>query len=184
MRHAQLAARLTAALALLLALAGCFETRGEVFKSDAAVSVPGLEGIYATSTNRYAVAAVPGSSDYTFTNPTNPKDGPGRFRAVPVGADLYAVQLRLDEWDADLYWEILFRVVRKGEAIERIVAVDPDLGATEALAAKNGIELLKSPTDSADDPKILTGSPEAVANFLRALATLPAKPGEVYRRVR
>jgi hypothetical protein len=180
----RLAARLTAALAALTLLAGCFETRGEVFKPDAAVAIPGLEGIYVTSTNRYAVAAVPGSSDYAFTNPTNPKDGPGRFRAVPVGADLYAVQLRLDEWDADLYWQLLFRVIRKGDAIERIVALDPDLRPTEALAAKSGIELLKSPSDSADDPKILTGAPEAVANFVKALATLPAKEGEVYRRVR
>ncbi len=184
MRDARFAARLTAALALLMALAGCFETRGEVFKADAAVTVPGLEGIYVTSTNRYAVTAVPGSHDYTFANPTNPKDGPGRFRAVPVGNNLYAVQLRLDEWDTDLYWELLFRVTRKGDAIERIVALEPDLGATEALAAKSGIELLKSPDDSVDDPKILTGSPDAVANFVRALATLPAKEGEVYRRVR
>jgi len=107
--------------------------------------------------------------------------GPGGQNVNKVST---AVQLRLDEWDADLYWQLLFRVIRKGDAIERIVALDPDLRPTEALAAKSGIELLKSPSDSADDPKILTGAPEAVANFVKALATLPAKEGEVYRRVR
>jgi hypothetical protein len=179
-----LAARFTTALALLVLLAGCFQTRGEVFKPEAAVSVPDLEGVYVTSTNRYAVTAIPGGHDYTFTNPSNPEDGPGRFRAVQVGADLYAVQLRLDEWDADLYWQLLFRVIRKGEAIDRIVFLDPDLRAAENLAAKGGIELLEPPKDSVDDPKILTGTPEAVASFVRALATLPAKEGEIYRRVR
>jgi len=184
MRDAGVAARLLAALALVLALGGCFETRGEIFKPEQAVAVPGIEGIYATQTNRYAVTAIPGGHDYAFANPTNPKDGPGRFRAVPVGDDLYAVQLRLDEWDSDLYWELLFRVIRKGDAIERIVTLEPDLRASEALAAKNGIELLKSSEDSVDDPKILTGTPEAVANFVRSLATVPTRDGEIYRRLR
>jgi len=184
MSDGSLAARLVAALALVLALGGCFETRGEIFKPEQAVAVPGIEGVYATQTNRYRVTAIPGTGDYAFANPTNPKDGPGRFRAVLVGDDLYAVQLRLDEWDRDLYWELLFRVIRKGDAIERIVTLEPDLRASEALAAKNGIELLKSSEDSANDPKILTGTPEAVASFMRALSTVPTTNGEIYRRIR
>jgi hypothetical protein len=169
--------RVLSLIGLLLALSSCLGTSEEIFGSDQATLVPGIEGDYVekdgSAENALRVQRIAGSSDYAYFDPKRPETDRGRLRAVSVGGDMYLVQMREDKWPAGRYWQLLFKIERENNAVTRMVVLWSGDDAVTALAAQSGIEFGPPFEGDASGPQTLKGSREAIAAFLKKIPTLP-----------
>lgn len=175
--------RAALALLLLIGLPSCYQTEHEIFGPKEAAIIPGLAGRYASDDNRWVVAQIRHTPDYTIRNLKNPHDPPVRFRAVSLGNDLYLMQLQVDPTKPTV-WHVLFRVTRDNGRITKITQLEPsDDAIKERMRQLSSVTLSPPPEGSLADPQIIGGPVDAVANFLKSFATLPTETETVFKRV-
>jgi len=178
--------RLLGLFGLLLALSSCLGSSEEIFATDQAVNVPGVEGDYVQqgggSGDTLRLERISGSPDYAFFDPKNPDQDRMRLRAVSAGADMYLLQIRDDTWPAGRYWHVLVRVERANNAVARIVLLFPGEAALNTLAAQSGITFGPPGPSDTYGPNTMQGSREAIAAFLKKIPTLPLQEIGTYAK--
>jgi len=172
------------ALVLLIGLAGCYQTEHEIFGPKEAAIIPGLAGRYSDGHGEWIITPIRHTPDYSVRNRSNPQDPPLRFRAVALGNDVYIMQLQVDPKKPNVYWHIVFRVMRKNGRIDEITQLEPDDDAVKARVQQlSSVTLNPPPAGSLGDPETVVGPADAVASLIKSIATLPTKTETVFRRV-
>ena len=189
MRHAVIAPMLI----LGLTLAGCYDTQHEVFGPKEGVIVAGLDGQYALRhpdgvVDHFIVFWAQRGTDYRLIEQHQGFQTFGTFRAVPLGTNLYVVQLSYDTgWtgsrrlrpedavertvkvEPDIFAQTFFRVTRSGGVIVKLDELVPDTGAAWAISQRDGIEMWDQYKGAAG----LSGPHAALGRFLRDLGAVP-----------
>jgi hypothetical protein len=179
------AGRCALAIALLLVVAGCYETAEEIFDARSAVAIPGLEGRYVYGDTAYTISHPASGNDYAFLETTASPPESGTFRAIPAGGDVYLVQMHRDKWAPDVFLQLVFRIARSGDKIRELQQVSVSDKIVRAQAERNGVVLPKEGEKSdsrTGGGASLNGSREGIAAFLRALAAGPFDHADIYTR--
>jgi hypothetical protein len=181
----RLASRLAVLLALLLGMAGCYETDQEIFEAGSAVAIPGLEGRYVNGDTVYIVSRIEGSKDYRYVESAPSPAGEGTLRIVPAGGDVFLVQLHRKEWEPNVHLQLIFRILRSGDAIRELQQLSVGDKLLTTQAEKTGVSLPKEGEQSGSKTGgggAIKGSREAIAAFLRGLAAGPFDHADIYTR--
>ena len=180
------AVRCAIAVMLLLGVAGCYETAGEIFDAKSAVAIPGLEGRYVYGDTAYTVSRPASGNGYGFVETAASPPESGTFRAIPVGGDVYLVQMHRDKWAPNVFLQLVFRIARSGDKIRELQQLSVSDKIVREQAERNGVVLPKE--GEQNDSKTgggasLKGSREGIAAFLRAVAAGPFDHADIYTRV-
>jgi hypothetical protein len=194
------------ALLVILATAGCYETKYQVFSRADSVAIPGLEGRYLLDMDGkpgvFTVFRADHGNDYRFHGEGPKKSDEsldGVFRAIRVDDDLYIAQFtpgsRLFDGNSKTRHGFIYQffgVVRSGDAIVRIEQLETADSAAkdhekkeqakqmiQAIARRDAVDIWKSNFSSPG----LSGSPAALRRFLLDLGHVPVATAGVYTRL-
>jgi hypothetical protein len=192
------AARRGAALLLILAIAGCYETKYEAFDREAGVAVPGLEGRYAVrfmdTWAHYTVWRTGRSNDYQFEQDESGREASsGTLRAIDAGNGLYIAQLmplthgrKPAPKDRGRVTYSVIRVMRSKGVIAEIDQLEPDAGGENETHDRIWAIARRDATDIWDlgfGQRGLSGSPAALRRFLFNMSAVPLKTKTIFKRL-
>jgi hypothetical protein len=153
--------------AVILIVAGCYETDFEVIDAFSAVAVYGVTGTYnVESGGTMTISAVPHSNDYRFQEVSKDnKVSTGYIRMVPLKGDIYIVQAKYD--NEDVYYLAFYRfTIDSSGSHYQPMYPDVDDSRLYQLAEQHDVMLDL-------DFIYLDGSRSNIMAFLRAHANLP-----------
>jgi len=174
--HSLRCAGLVLLIAVVLAIAGCYETDFEVIDASSAVSVYGLPGTYnKEGGGTMTISTVPLSNDYRFQDVgKDNKASTGYLRAVPLQGNIYLVQARYD--DDPVYYLGFYQFIYDSSGAH-YKPMEPTVAekSLDQLAKQYGVTI---DWESYDFVPFLNGSGSNIMAFLRAHASLPFSPAK------
>jgi hypothetical protein len=157
--------------AIIVTVAGCYETDFEVIDASSAVAVYGVTGTYnVEGGGTTTISAVPLSNDYRFKDVSKDnKISTGYLRLVPLRGNIYIVQAKYDD---DSYYYLDFYEFTVDSSGSQCRPMEPTIEEEELdqLAQQYGVTI---DWYSIDFVPFLEGSRANIMAFLRAHATLP-----------
>ncbi|MBN1253646.1 MAG: hypothetical protein JXA50_00010 [Deltaproteobacteria bacterium] len=157
--------------AVIVTVAGCYETDFEVIDASSAVAVYGVTGTYnVEGGGTMTISAVPLSNDYRFREVSKDnKISTGYLRLVPLKGSIYIVQAKYDD-DSFYYFDFYEFTVDSSGSHYRPMDPSIEEEGLDQLAQQNGVTI---DWYSIDLVPYLEGSRANIMAFLRAHATLP-----------
>lgn len=158
--------------AVILAVAGCYETDVEVITASSAVAVYNAPGNYTfDSGGTLTISVVPDSNDYRFREVSKEnKVSTGYLRMIPLRGDIYIIQAKYD--NETVYYLDFYQFTSSNR---RFQPLEPSVEEKklDQLAKQYSVKI---DWESWDYVPYLSGTSSNILAFLRAHANLPFKP--------